>query len=123
MPFAKPPQDGLDAIATKVLDQFRRSDSHPIPSVKGLTFAQIERRAHEVGQRIAAQLTAEALANAAGEQASSADCPTCTTACRVTRKERPMTTLDGPLEYLEPAAYCVVCRRDFFPSASSTGSE
>ena len=123
MPFAKPPQDELDAIAAKVLDQFRRSDSHPIPSTKGLSFAQIERRAHEVGQRIAAQLTAEALANAADEQASAADCPTCTTACRVTRKERLMTTLDGPLEYLEPVAYCVACRRDFFPSASRAASE
>ncbi len=64
MPFAKLPNDELDAIARKVLDQLQRSDNHPIPSTQGMTFAQIERRSRQVAQAVATHLTAEALGNA-----------------------------------------------------------
>ena len=123
MPFAKLAKDELDAIARKVLDQLQRSDNHPIPSTQGMTFAQIERRSRQVAQAVATHLTAEALANASDAQATNADCPQCHTTSRVTRQQRPITTLDGPVEYDEPVAHCVVCRCDFFPSASPAATE
>jgi len=120
MAFAKLSDDELDRTAREVLAVLRRSDAHPLPDTKGLTFSEIERTAHAVGQRIAAAITADALANAADEQAEFAACPLCRHSTRVTRKKREVRTLDGPVDYGEPAAHCVACRRDFFPSASAT---
>lgn len=120
MPFAKLTDDELGRIASEVLAVLRRSDAHPIPVAKGLTFSDIERSAHAVGQRVAAAIAADALANAADEQAEFAACPKCRHSTRVTRKKREVRTLDGPIDYREPAAHCVACRRDFFPAASAT---
>ena len=122
MAFAKLTPDELDRIAREVLAALRRSDAHSIPDTKGLTFSDIERAAHAVGQRVAATITADALANAADEQAEFTACPQCRHSTRVTRKTRAIRTLDGPVEYGEPAAHCVACRRDFFPSAPATAS-
>jgi hypothetical protein len=119
MAFAPLAPDELDRIAHEVLAVLRRSDVHPIPDTKGMTFSQIERTAHAVGQRIAASITADALASAADEQPEFAACPQCQHSTRVTRKKREVRTLDGPVDYFEPAAHCVACRRDFFPSASA----
>jgi hypothetical protein len=123
MPFAKQSPEEFDRVAREVLKALHHADAHPIPQTKGLTFADIERTAHAVGQRLAAQITAEALANAAQEQAEFAACPKCQNSTRVTRKNREVRTLDGPIDYLEPAAHCVACRRDFFPSASATAPQ
>ena len=120
MPFTKLTSDELDRMAREVLAALRRSDAHPIPDTKGLTFSDIERTAHAVGQRVATAITADALASAADAQAEFAACPQCRHSTRVTRKKREVRTLDGPVEYREPAAHCVACRRDFFPSASAT---
>jgi Zn ribbon nucleic-acid-binding protein len=120
MPFAKLSREQLDRVAHEVLAALQRADLHPIPQTQGLTFSDIERTAHAVGQRVAACITADALANAAEEQAEFAACPQCAHRTRVTRKKRDIHTLDGPVDYKEPAAHCVGCRRDFFPSASPT---
>ena len=120
MAFAKLTPDELDRMAREALAALRRSDAHPIPDPTGLTFSDIERAAHAVGQRVAAAITADALANAADAQAEFASCPQCRHSTRVTRKKRTVRTLDGPVDYCEPAAHCVACRRDFFPAASAT---
>ena len=122
MAFAKLSDDELGRIAREVLAVLRRSEAPPIADTKGLTFSDIERTAHAVGQRIAATITADALERAADEQAEFAACPQCRNSTRVTRKKRAVRTLDGPVEYREPAAHCVACRRDFFPSASAPAS-
>jgi hypothetical protein len=120
MAFAKLSEDDLGRIAREVLAVLRRSDAHPLPDTKGLTFSDIERVAHAVGQRVAAAITADTLATAADAQADFAACPQCRHSTRVTRKKRVVRTLDGPVDYDEPAAHCVACRRDFFPAASAT---
>ncbi len=120
MPFAKLSHEELDRVAREVLTALRRSDHPPIPQTQGLTFSDIERTAQAVGQRVAALITADALASAAEEQAEFAACPQCGHRTRVTRQKRELHTLDGPVDYREPAAHCVGCRRDFFPSASPT---
>ena len=122
MAFAKLAPDALDRMAREVLAALRRSDMHPLPDTKGLTFSDIERTAHAVGQRVAAAITADTLASAADEHDEFAACPQCRNSTRVTRKKREVRTLDGPVDYNEPAAHCVACRRDFFPSASATAS-
>lgn len=123
MSFAKQSPEEFDCIAREIITALWDRDVHPIPQVQGLTFSDIERTAHAIGQRIAARITAEALAHAAEEQAEFAACPQCQNSTRVTRKKREIRTLDGPIEYLEPAAHCVACRRDFFPSASRTAPQ
>ena len=119
MPFIKPSSAELDRIAEEVLATLRRQDLHPMASTRGLTFSQIERTAHAVGQRVAARLTADTLAAAADEQPDRAACPKCQNSAPVKRKPREVLTHDGPVDYSEPAAYCAVCRCDFFPSASA----
>jgi hypothetical protein len=123
MSFTKPSPDELDRIAQEVITALWDRDVHPIPQTRGLSFSDIERTAHAIGQRIAARITTEALARAAEEQAEFAACPRCHHSTRVTRKKREIRTLDGPIEYLEPAAHCVACRRDFFPSAPRTAPQ
>src|SRR5688572_706290 len=54
MAFAKLTEEELGRIAQEVLAVLHRSDRHPILSTKGLTFADIERAAHALGQRVAA---------------------------------------------------------------------
>lgn len=120
MPFAKPPAEVVEAIANAALAHLRS------PGVSGLcfppdaTFADIERATHAIGQRVAAGLSADALAAAADGQDGFARCPKCQNSTRVTRKKRVVQTPDGPVEYQEPASHCLACRRDFFPSASAS---
>ena len=118
MPFTKPSAEELDRVADEVVAHLRSVDRNPLARPADATFADIERAAHEVGQRVAARLAAEALAGIADEQSAFAHCPKCRNATRVTRKRRKVLTHDGPVDYLEPAAHCLACRRDFFPPAS-----
>jgi hypothetical protein len=50
-------------------------------------------------------------------------CPDCGRPCPLTEEDRPVTTGIGSFVHREPVAHCPACRRDFFPSASSSGSE
>jgi hypothetical protein len=122
MAFAKLSPEEIVRVADEVFAALQRSDRVANRDTRGLTFADIERTAHAVGQQVAAKITADALACAADEQTEFAACPQCQNATRVTRKKRVLRTLDGPIDYFEPAAHGVVCRRDFFPAASATAS-
>jgi hypothetical protein len=83
MAFSELSKDDLGRIAREDLAVLRRSDTPPIPDTKGLTFSEIERAAHAVGQRSSATTTADALANAADEQAEFVACPQCRHSTRV----------------------------------------
>lgn len=50
-------------------------------------------------------------------------CPDCGRLCPLTSEERPVTTGIGAFAHREPMGHCPACRRDFFPSASASGSE
>jgi hypothetical protein len=118
MPFTKPSQDELDRIAEQVLAVLRQDAVRPLADPHGLTFMDIERMSSAIGKRISTRLTEESLKVHAADQPERIACPQCSRPCGLTRKKRIVTTPDGPIEYFEPAAHCVECRRDFFPDAS-----
>lgn len=119
MPFAKPSSEELDRIANEVLAVLRKQDDHPLARPQAMTFQEIERTAPTIAMPISTRLTAEALAAHADEAPDHAPCPKCQQNWRVTRKKRTVITADGPVDYREPAAHCIACRCDFFPSASA----
>lgn len=84
-------------------------------------FTELESAGHQLGRAVA-QITTERLAFARAERMTQPQaCPTCSRACPVSQQERDLTTVDGPLNLLEPVAHCPACRRDFFPSACGVG--
>lgn len=117
MPFTAPTPDQLDQIAERVLAVLRQHADHPLSDPQGMTFLDVERTAGAIGKRISTRLTEEALKAHAADQPAQAPCPACSRPCRLTRKRRTVTTPDGSIDYSEPAAHCVECRRDFFPDA------
>jgi hypothetical protein len=121
MSFAKPSSDELDRIATEVLAHLRRSDA--VPSGLGKSFAEMEQAARAVAQRVATKLTAEMLTELAENAPESAPCPKCQNMWKLTRHKRTILTPDGPVDYYEPAAHCIACRCDFFPTASAVRSQ
>jgi len=80
-------------------------------------YNQIEEISHQLGALVS-RMAQSRLANetAAGADVN-ATCPGCDTVCRVEHVPRTVTSIDGPVELLEPKAHCPACRRDFFPSA------
>lgn len=84
-------------------------------------YSRLEKAGRELGQAVS-RATQERLARevAAGAQAT-ACCPTCQREATIAHKKRTVTGLDGPVELLEPVAYCSACRRAFFPSACRVG--
>jgi hypothetical protein len=85
-------------------------------------FHDLESAGHALGRAVA-QATTERLAFARAERLTGPQpCPTCGHLCPLVHRDRPMETIDGPLELHEPVCYCSACRRDFFPSASGIGT-
>lgn len=96
----------------------------PVRELSGqkVRFAELEAAGHRLGRAVA-QITTERLALERAEQMTEPQpCPTCGEACLLAHREREIQSLDGPLELCEPVAHCSACRRDFFPSASGTGT-
>jgi len=86
-------------------------------------FHDLEAAGHALGRAVA-QATTERLAFARAERLTGPQpCPTCGRRCPLVHKDRPLETIDGPLELHEPVCHCSACRRDFFPSASSIGTQ
>ena len=77
----------------------------------------------DVAVAAAAGLTAGALEEATSQQAQllgpKQPCPECGHLCGVDTQQRLMQVRGGAFEHQEPACYCPVCRRAFFPSASA----
>ena len=89
---------------------------------RDVPFREMEAAGHELGRAIA-QVTTERLSLARAERLTEAQaCPTCAKRCRLDHKERDFITGDGPIRLREPFCHCSTCRRDFFPSASRTGT-
>lgn len=84
-------------------------------------YSQIEHAAHETGKELSRRIQQSRIREVALASAPQAGCPTCGDVCEVTHPRRSIRSMDGPVQTLEPKAHCPRCRRDFFPSASSTG--
>lgn len=85
-------------------------------------FHDLEAAGHALGRAVA-QATTEWLAFTRAERLSGPQpCPTCGRFCPLVHRDRPLETIDGPLELHEPVCHCSACRRDFFPSASGIGT-
>jgi len=91
--------------------------------VRDVPFHVLEAAGHALGRAVA-QATTERLTLARAERLCEPQaCPTCGRQCSLLHQERPLETVDGPIELREPVCHCPACRRDFFPSASSLGTQ
>jgi hypothetical protein len=89
---------------------------------RDVRFCEMEAVGHKVGRKIAQAIT-ERLSLARAERLTGkVPCPTCGKQCPVDHQERDLTTGDGPIRLCEPVCHCSTCRRDFFPSASRSGT-
>lgn len=80
-------------------------------------YREIELAAHGMGQELSCLIQRQRIRELAAEADPQAACPQCGTRCRVSQHKRKLTSIDGPVEVLEPRAHCNRCQRSFFPSA------
>jgi hypothetical protein len=91
--------------------------------MRDVPFHVLEAAGHALGRAVA-QATTERLTLARAERLCEPQaCPTCGRQSPLLHRERPLETVDGPIELREPVCHCSACRRDFFPSASSIGTQ
>lgn len=89
---------------------------------RDVPFREMEAAGHQLGQAIA-RATTERLSLARAERLIDAQpCPTCQRLCPLDHRERDLTTGDGEIRLRESVCHCSTCRRDFFPSASRSGT-
>lgn len=79
--------------------------------------SQLEQAARSLGQELSRLTQERSVAETAAECGPTAACPTCGRKHAVQLSKRTVTSVDGPVELVEPGAYCRPCRRSFFPSA------
>ena len=84
-------------------------------------YSVIEARAHELGRQLSRTVQAGHLGELAVHATRTVKCPECGTRCEVVPKQRPLTSIDGHLDFDEPTAHCPRCRRGFFPPPGSVG--
>jgi len=80
-------------------------------------YSTLEQAAHDLSRELSRSSQRRAAAEVATLQGLTATCPDCQTSCVVATGQRTVASLDGPVEMIEPKAYCPACRRAFFPSA------
>ncbi len=92
------------------------------PLKEDIRFTELEAAGHRLGRAVA-QATTERLALTQAERLTGPQpCPACGRLCPLVHRQRPLETIDGPIELCEPVCHCPACRRDFFPSASELGA-
>ena len=72
--------------------------------------SQIEDAAHETGKELSRMIPQSRVREVALASAPQAGCPTCGDVCEVCHPRRSINSIDGPVETLEPKAYCHRCR-------------
>lgn len=89
---------------------------------RDVRFNEMESAGHQLGRAVA-QVATERLALSRAQRLEGPQpCPTCGRSCQLRHRDRGLTTVDGPIDLHEAVCHCPTCRRDFFPSASSTGT-
>jgi hypothetical protein len=100
----------------RIVAQQAFGDEGPDLDVDFATFEEIAVQA----ARGATAGTCEALlAQQAKQLGEEQPCPECGQMCPVRWEERRMVVRGGEFQMAEPVCYCLTCRRDFFPSAST----
>lgn len=84
-------------------------------------YSVIELAAMKLGRELSREAQQRAAREVAANCPPQADCPTCCSSCHVITQRRTVTSIDGPVELIEPVAHCRKCRRSFFPSAGCLG--
>jgi uncharacterized protein with PIN domain len=121
--------DGPAATLQESLDQLLREAARVAVALDRASgtivgvphYSVIEARAHELGRQLSRTVQARHMGELTSHEVRSAKCPACGTRCEVVPKQRPVTSIDGPLAFDEPASYCPQCRRGFFPPPGSVG--
>jgi hypothetical protein len=80
-------------------------------------FSALETAAHGLGQELSRLTQQRSAGEVAAASPPTSACPECGQRASVEMSKRTVHGLDGPVEVLEPVAYCPGCRRTFFPSA------
>ena len=107
-----PSQDPrLRALVDRISEEFSAHDG----DAASLSFAEIERRAHEAGRELARRLCEQAASRAAASAERPRPCPDCGRPCAGEVEVRRLETRDGPIELAEARHDCPRCRRAFFP--------
>ncbi len=103
----------LQRLAEIEVDQQRqRGTFNSVPH-----YSVLEQAAHGLGQELSRLTQQRAACEVAASSRSTSACPECGKSCSIEMLKRMLSSLDGPVELLEPGAYCSACRRAFFPSA------
>lgn len=84
-------------------------------------YSVIERAAVTLGRRLSRQAQERAAREVAAQCDVEAPCPECQSRCQVKTRDRPVTSIDGPVTLTETIAHCRRCRRSFFPSTRCDG--
>lgn len=85
-------------------------------------FTALEAAGHRLGRAVAQAATEWLALTRAQRMTGPQACPTCGRPCPLVHRQRPLETIDGPIELREAVCHCPACRRDFFPSASGVGA-
>lgn len=96
----------------EIQEQRHRGTFNTVPH-----YSVLEQVAHGLGQELSRVTQQRAAGEVAASSPSESACPQCGRTCRIEMSKRTVNSLDGPIEVLEPEAYCPACRRSFFPSA------
>jgi hypothetical protein len=80
-------------------------------------YSQLEQAASSLGRELSCLTQERSIAETAAECGATAACPSCGQQQEVQLQKRTVTSVDGPVELVEPVAHCRPCRRSFFPSA------
>lgn len=99
-------------VEIEVEQQRQQGLFHSVPH-----FSVLETAAHRLGQELSCLTQQRAAGEVAAASPSTSACPQCGQRAVVEMSRRTVHSLDGPVEVLEPVAYCPACRRTFFPSA------
>ena len=78
---------------------------------------ELETVSQSLAQRLGCASLSRAVREVAAQCDSQAACPTCGKQWPVEMTKRPVKSLSGSIELMEPVGHCPACRRDFFPSA------
>lgn len=84
------------------------------------SFASIEATAAKVGRLVTRHLIEDLAIKQTRLLDEPQPCPDCERLCKVTVRDRPLTTAEGPVKLSEAVCHCSACRRDFFPSTRPT---
>jgi hypothetical protein len=88
------------------------------------SFAEIEAFGHSAGRMVARAIDKRLTQQHGKHFEGESPCSACGQLPEkpAQQKERPLQTEDGDIRLEEPACYCSVCNRSFFPSADDTAT-